>query len=503
MVKSMDKKRSILNVTVSVVTKLLVMVLNILVRRFLIQYCGNEVNGLNALYLNIIGFMSVAELGVGSAITFCMYKPIVENDMIKVSALYGLFRRLYLIIGSIILFLGLALAPWIHVFAKDYAQMNVNLSGTFILMLISVVLTYAFSSKTSLFNAHKNDYLTTAITQGGLLFQYLLQIVALRVFGTFEAYLICRIVACLVQWIATEIVTRKKYQVIVANKQRLDICTRAEVTKNIKAMFMHNIGYALVNTLDSVVIAAFVGVVVLGEYSNYATILASMTGLLKLIFSSLTSIVGHMFVKEERSVARKYCEAFYFLNYVIGITFFLGYYAVINNLINIFFGSELVVENVIVIVITLNGFVQFMRTSTLTFRSATGTFYYDRWKPLVEGIVNVVFSVIFVKSLGVVGVIVATIGTNLLICHVVEPYVLYKYAFHMSPRKYYVRNYFYIVIFGAVLLLLDRFMLKMENQWASLLVNGALSLGISVIVCAVMLLFNKEAWHLVKKCKEC
>ena len=73
----MDKKKSILNVAVSICGKIITMVMSIVVKRFLILYCGNEMNGLNALYLSIIGFMSVAELGVGSAITFSMYKPVV------------------------------------------------------------------------------------------------------------------------------------------------------------------------------------------------------------------------------------------------------------------------------------------------------------------------------------------------------------------------------------------------------------------------------------------
>ena len=86
------------------------MVLSILVRRALIRTCGNDVNGLNSLYASIIGFLVVAELGVGSAITFCMYRPIVEGDEQKVGALYYLFRRLYRIIGCFILVAGLALA---------------------------------------------------------------------------------------------------------------------------------------------------------------------------------------------------------------------------------------------------------------------------------------------------------------------------------------------------------------------------------------------------------
>ena len=143
---TIDKRKGLLNITVSVGFKLIIMVVSIIVKRFLIQSCGNEVNGLNSLYLSIIGFLSVAELGVGSAITYCMYKPIVEGEINKVSALYHLFNRVYYIVGGIILVSGLGLTPFLGIFAKDYNSIDVNMYSTFILMLISVVITYTYGA---------------------------------------------------------------------------------------------------------------------------------------------------------------------------------------------------------------------------------------------------------------------------------------------------------------------------------------------------------------------
>lgn len=488
----MDIKKGKLNVTVSVAFKIITMLMAIVVKKALIDVCGNEVNGLNALYIGIIGVLSVADLGVGSAITFCMYKPIVEGNHRTVSALYGLFQKLYLLIGAIIFFSGAALIPYLHLFAKDYVELDVNMYATFLLILISVVATYLFSAKTSLINAYKNNYITTAITQGGIVFQYVLQIAALYIMKSFEAYLICRIVAVLMQWIATEIITRKKYGAILRVKERLDTETKRNVRKNIKAMFMHKIGYVLVNTVDSVVISAFVGVVSLGEYSNYTMILSSMVGIITLVFSSLTSVIGHLCVEEDKETAKRYCEGFHLLNFMIGTVFFLGYYAVVDNLIAILFSSELVVSKYISFVITLNGFVQFMRRSILTFRDATGSFYGDRWKPLFEGVMNIILSVLLVNWIGITGVIIATIITNLVICHVVEPYVLYKTAFGISPRKFYLKNYGMIATF-LIALIAEQFLLQnLKNEFAEMMVNGSISVVCSIVLCGIILISNKN-----------
>ena len=489
----MDKQKSLLNVSVSVGFKILTMAMVVVVKRFLILNCGNDVNGLNALYLSIIGFLSVAELGVGSAITFCMYKPIVAGDKDTVSALYRLFRKIYLLIGGVILVCGLVITPFITVFAKDYAQLDVNFYLTFVLMLLSVVITYLYSCKTSLINAYKNNYITTAITSSGLMLQYVLQIVTLLTTHSFVWYLICRIVAALAQWVATEVTVRRNHTDILNNpNKKIEGPVKKELLKNIKAMFMHSVGYVLVNSVGNVVISAFIGVGVLGLYSNYTMILTSLTEVLKLVFTSLTSVIGHLYVESNRQTTKRYCENFHLLNFVLGCVFFLGYYAVADNLIALLFSEELIIDKTIVLVLTINGFVQFMRQSTLVFRQATGTFYHDRWKPLFEGIANVVLAIVLVQWIGVAGVLVATITTNLVICHIVEPFVLYKNAFDMSPKQYYLKNYGLIVLFCVALGLLRSIMQSYDSQWKTFLVNGFVSVGISVIVCGIILLLHRD-----------
>ena len=495
----MDKKKGLLNVSVSVGFKIITMVMAIVVKRMLILSCGNEVNGLNALYISIIGFLSVAELGIGTAITFCMYKPIVDGDTGKVAALYHLFRKVYTTVGVVVLLGGLLLTPFIHYFAKDYAQIQENLYLTFFLVLVSTVLTYFFGADTALINAYKNNYITTSISSGGIVVQNVLQIVVLGYTGSFVRYLLCKIIAVFLQWCVTGIITHRKHGAVLKCRQQVDADTKKELLKNIKAMFTHKIGGLLVHTCDSVIISVFVGVVALGEYSNYTAIMSSMTGIIGLLFSSLTSVWGHLYAKEGKAVSRWYFELFHYINFAVGMIFYLGYYAVIDNLVAILYPEDLVVSGRLSAVITVNGFVQFLRQTPLTFRDVTGTFYYDRWKPLFEGIMNIVLSILFVNFMGVPGVLTATIMTNLVICHIVEPYVLYKYAFDTSVKRFYLRNYGMIFLFVVVLVLFSGIMWDSDRQGVQLLVNGALSVCVSAAVCVLALIWQPEVRRNLKK----
>ena len=485
----MDRKKGILNVSASIASRVLLLAAALLVRRLLIRYVGNDVNGLNSLYTSIIGMLAVAELGVGSAISYSMYKPIVEGNKDKIAALYRLYQRAYRIIGGIILTAGLAVMPFLPGVISDYSELTVNVYLTFGLLLVSVVLSYLYGAKTSLIEAYKDNYITTGILTACRLIQYGLQAVVLIAFRSFSLFLVCQIAGTLLAWGMTEIVARKKHGDILALRIRADQDTRREIGKNVRAMMMHHIGGVMVNTVDSVIISAFVGVAMLGKYSNYALIASVMAGTISLFFTPLVSVIGHLCAEGDREKIKRHFECFYFLNYVLGVVFFLGYYALIDQMVRLCFGAGLEVSRTVSFIITLDGFIKFMRKSTLLFRDASGTFYYDRWKPIVEGIVNLGLSLLFVQTFPeeyrVAGVIAATIITSLLICHIVDPYVVYKHVFDQSVKEYWLRNYAYMGLFVIALLMLAY--LEADR----LIVNGMIALGIVTAILGIVTVVDR------------
>ena len=458
----MDKKRSLLNVGISILSRILLLAAALFVRRLLIRCIGNEVNGLNSLYTSIIGMLSVAELGVGSAIVYSMYRPIIDGDRRKVAALFGLYRKIYGVIGAVIFTAGLFVTPLLPGLIGDFDSLNVNVYVTFLLTLVSVTLSYLYSAKTSLIEAHKNNYITTGILTAGRLLRYGLQVIAILVWRSYTAFLVCQIIETLVIWIMTEAAVRRLHGPVLTMRESVDPDTREEISRNVRAMFMHKIGTILVNSIDSLIISGFIGVVILGKYSNYHLLAGVISGTIALFFSPLTSVVGHLCAKGDPEEAEKYFHRFYCLNFILGLAFFTGYYAVIDDVVLLCFGGGQEIPRIIVFVITLNQFTQYMRRTPLLFRDASGTFYHDRWKPLAEGLANLVLSLAFVlffpEDYRVAGVITATIVTTLLICDIVEPYVVFRHVFGKFPGLFYVRSYAYTGIFTAALLVMTGIM---------------------------------------------
>lgn len=491
----MDKKRSFLNIFFSILFKIIIMFLVLYNRKFIIKYLGNELNGLTSLYTSVVGVLCVVELGIGSAISFSMYKPIIDGDTNKVNALYNLYKKLYAIVGLIILALGLILTPFLPIIAKDYTVDKAELYVGFILYLFSVVLVYFYSAKISLINAHKNNYVTAIITSGSQVLLYIIQIISLIIWQNFIIFIAVRIFTTLLSWMILTIYTRKYYKEILIGNNKLDEEERKNINKNVQAMFFHKIGAELVNTSDNIIISIFLGVTVLGYYSNYSTLCVSMMSLLTLVFSSLTSIIGHFYASKKSTEIVKYYNFFHTLNFVIGLVFFMCFYGTINIFINVFYDAtgSLLLERNIVIVITINYFIQYFRKATLTFRDATGTFYDDRYVPIVEGIINIILSIAFVYLFDLAGIIIATIITNLLICYVFEPLILYKKAFNLSSKKFFIKNYAYTVIFVIAILLYDCIdLVPNQNTIASFILNGLYAASISFVIICFIFVIDKN-----------
>lgn len=466
------------------------------VRRLLIRYIGNDVNGLNSLYANIIGILAVAELGIGSAIVYSMYRPIIEGDDRQLAALYCLYKKIYRIIGAIILGGGLLVMPFLPLLISDYGSVHVNVYGSFFLTLISVVVSYFYSARISLIEAHKNNYIATGIMTVSGLIKYGFQIAAILVCKSYTAFLVCQIVETIAVWFLTGTVVRMRYGNIIDMQEDVEEPVMQEIIRNVKAMIMHKIGTILVNSVDSMIISAFIGVIALGKYTNYSLVAGAVAGIIGLFFTPLTSVIGHMYVSGSPDQAENYFHHFFYLNYLLGLVFFLGYYAVADNVITLCFGTGLKLPRGIVFVISLNQYTMFMRKSSLLFRDASGSFYHDRWKPVLEGIVNLILSLLFVRTFPenyrIVGVIAATIITTLVICDIVEPYVVYHHVFQKSPRRFYLRLYFCIGLFVAGLFIMEAIRWSCGNDFIEFLINGLMSVIVSLIVLGLSFLSDKS-----------
>ena len=222
----------------------------------------------------------------------------------------------------------------------------------------------------------------------------------------------------------------------------LPTSTRKEITRNISAMMAHKLGTVVVNGTDNLLIAYFVGAIPVGLYSNYLMITAGLNSAYGMVFGSITASVGNLNASESKEYTMTvFKRVNFFVQWLAGFSA-IAIFILSNHFISsIWLKEEYALGLSIVLVIALDFYVTTMRRGVLTFREAMGLYWYDRYKPIAESIINLVASILLAKNFGILGILLGTFISTMTTCFWIEPCVLYKYGFVSSVRPYF-KDYF-------------------------------------------------------------
>ena len=496
----MDLKTNKLNVLFSIVFKIAIIILNFLLRKFFIQILGIELQGLVNVYTSILGFLGVVDLGIGIAIVYAMYKPIVEKDYCLLKSLYNFYKKIYYIIALIIICLSLIVLPFLKYICKDIST-DYNIYIGYILAVMGTVFTYLYASDVSIIQANQRTYITTLIISIVTILQNIVEVVILFVSKNFYAYLICKIFFSFITFGLLRLYVRKKFSYIIdADEKPLEKEYKKTIFKNIRALALHKIGSIIVFNMDTIIISTMLGVALVGYYSNYTTIIVALVGVMSLFFTPLTAGIGSMIVENNKEKLMKSYNFLFFFNYFLGFTSFFLYFSFINFFIaKIWLGIDYILNTRLIIIIVINYFVDFLRKSNSVFKDAAGLFYPDRYKCIVESIMNLILSIVLCLFIGIEGVLIATIITNLCISLIVEPFVVNKYLLKSDFKSFIFKQYALIAIFVASVILYS-FLFDIQNVSVSnTIICVVAAIVISLGVCFTASLLFKDFYYVTKK----
>lgn len=432
-------KNSIRNIIFSLITNVSNIILKALVQILFLKVFAVEYLGLNSLFSNIISVLSIAESGIGLAIVFAMYKPFAEHDDEKIKQLLNFYKKVYAIIASIILILGLILTFVLKFLVKDYESLDVNFYIVYFLFLINTLISYISAHRKSLFYVNqRNDIEQKILFVCNIVFATL-QLIAILVFKNFYMYVFTNIINTLLSSLLVFITTNILYKHLIGKpKQNLDKCTAHQIKKNVLALFSHRIGGAVLTGTDSIIISAFIGIGVLGKYSNYLLIVTSLGLILSLFTKSTQGSIGNAIATKSKDEVFDIYKKINFL-YIWLVSFCtIGFITLSSPFVSTVYENNLVLNNLIVIVIGIQFYLQYIRNALVSFKDCCGLFWENRKMPIIEAIINLIVSIVMVHFWGLLGVLAGTIISNLLMPFWVEPKVLYKCYFNKSVKSHYL-----------------------------------------------------------------
>ena len=487
----MRSEHSIKNAKFNLIFSVITIVLGFISRTFFIVYLGGIILGFNTLIAGVIGVLNIADLGIGVAINYELYKPLAEKNYKKISEVMMIFRRLYTYIAGIIFILGLCLIPFLNKLTKGEVPYHKAVIY-FLILLITTSGTYLVSYKQTLANADQKAYLSQNVLGMSNIAKFTIQIL---VMWLFKNYLIWLLVG-LVFNIGGNIYASRRVQRLYgdnikfkANGKVLDIMKKHKnLTKNIKNIFFHKFATIVIYQTDPIVIAAFSSLKEIGVYANYSLVITSLNTLLVGVFNGFTASVGNLIASESTEKIHKVFKEMRFMTNSIGIILSFSLFMVIDKFILLWVGEGYLFNSTIVLVLILNFYVQVMRNTMDVFKDSYGI-YWDIFAPIAESIINLILSIALSYKFGIVGVFIGTLISNLLIVIIWKPFVVYRYGFKMNVLKYYSWFIGNILLFGSISFLLYKGINKLDsmiflnNNILNFLFTGIMSVvSISVIL---------------------
>ena len=489
---------SVRNIIFSLGVQLGVIILNFISRTVFIKILGSEYLGINGLFTNVLTILSLAELGIGNAIVYSMYKPLANKDEHKISALMNFYKKVYQKIGIIVLVLGVAIIPFLKYIVNTEQEID-HLYIYYLLFLANTVSSYFFIYKSSIINADQKIYIQKLYNFIKVVVQFILQVIVLLLTHNFLLYLVIQIVCTIGNNIALSIKADKLYPYI-NNKVELNPTEKKEIYGNVNAMFIYKVTGTILNNTDNILISIFVGTVWVAYYSNYYMIISAMLTVGSLVFSSITASVGNLNAGNDRIKQQKVFNQLNFISFIIFGICAIGLANLFTDFIRLWIGSEYVLDSLTMISIVINFYIQGTLNPTWTFRDTTGLFKDTKWISVILAVLNLVLSIVLGKFIGIAGILMATFISRLLTTYWFQPYMLYKKIFKTSSRNYFIRQVKYIttVIVTAIVV---HFVLSFIPQISigMFIVKGCISVAISVVIFILVIRNDEEAKEITEK----
>lgn len=455
--------------------RLLNIILPFISRTAILYILGEQYLGLSSLFTSILSFLSLADLGIGGAMVYSMYKPIAENNTKIIQALLNLYLKFYRIIGTVILALGLCLIPFLKVLVHEELPGDVNIYALYVLYLINTCLSYwLFAYKSALLQAYQRNDVESKISMVITPLSYIFMLGALFFTHNYYAYVI---------WLPIFTILTNVVRMLYVNKHFPELKPqghisqelRASIAKKVTALLGTKLNTVVLNAADNIVMAAYFGLTTIGIYGNYYYIMSSIIGFLGICYSAMTAGLGNSIALE--SVEKNYND---FMKFSFINSWLVGWCTIClvclyQPFMYLWAGKDLMFPFYIVLEFGLYFYVYQIRKIPVTYKDAAGIWWEDRFRPYVSMIVNLVLNIVLAQIIGVSGIILSTV-ISLLISIPWENYTVFKYIFHRSSREYYRKMAYYaltILLAGIVTFVLCRLL---GNGFPALLIRACICL---------------------------
>lgn len=402
-------QNAIRNLKVAWVCQLIMILFKFVTRRLFTQAIPNEYLGLDNLFTNIIGLLNLAELGLGTAIGYALYKPLAARDELRVASVMHYMSTVFKKIAGVILFIGILVSPLLHIFSPEIVRLKYAYLAYFC-YLISTVSGYLFGYKSVLCSADQQNYIYTKNHYAFALSMNLVQALVLYYTSSYIIYVGVQLIFTVLEGIGLSWVMDRNYPVLRMDvTNQIEAAVKNKIWTDVKSISIGKVGMQIIASTDTIVITRILNLSVSAIYGNYVLIFAAVSTIVEQVLYAMNGSVGNLVATEPKD---KQMEVFWQLQF-LQISMYSCAAVCIYNLIQPFIaywlGAQYWLDNRVLIALIVSFYFKGSRTVVNTFRNAYGLFSIEARKALVEALINVITSIALAKTIGILGVVLGTI----------------------------------------------------------------------------------------------
>lgn len=430
------------------IQQIVTIVFSFISRTILIKTLGAEYLGISGLFTNILTIFALAELGIGAAITFYLYKPIADSDKERIKTLMHFYKVCYRCIGIAILIIGLCLIPFLNKIINFNTKTDINIYVVFICYLLNSVTSYLFFAyKNTIITTNQQGYLINSVGSIIAILSCMMESCILIVYHDFVLSIIVKVgIGILKNLVIAKMADHLFPYIKEKDYKKLEKKEIKKIFKDVYSIFIFRSAATLFTSTDNILISILIGTVYVGYNSNYTMIITAITSISAIVFNSFRASVGNVIATEN---IEKQVSIFYkldFINYWIISFSTVSLNQLLNPFITIWIGSEYTFDQLTVNIIVFNFFIVNLLNVIFLFRETIGIFQYGKYRQLIGGVVNIILDIMLGNLFGIIGIFGATLISNIFITVLPFPKILFKYGFGVSTKVQYIRMLKYIIV---------------------------------------------------------
>lgn len=444
--------RSVMNIKVGMVFYVLSLFLAFFSRKIFLNCLGAEFIGLTGMLMNIMSFLSVAELGIGTSITYFLYKPLQEDNHQKINEVMSMLAYLYRCIGLIILSGGALISIFFPWWFRELTTGLPLAYFAFYSFLASSVAGYVFNYKQLLVSANQKQYLVNAWFQTIAIVQSIVQILLAYYYRNLWLWVVVGLVFTIVGIIAFNIRIRKLYPWLRISMQegRQNLHQYPEVLRKTRQIFVQKIKNFILYRSDEILVGIFVSVVQVAYFGNYTIITSKLNFLVNILSDGMNAGVGNLVAEgNDQNTMKVFWELTAIRFLICGIVIF-GLLLFIQPFVTCWFGPQYRLSDTIVYLLVFNIFIFLSRGVVENYISAHGLFS-DVWAAWTELALNLAITLCLAPFYGIVGILLGKILSVFFIAMFWKPYFLFTKGLKKSVAVYWRGMMPYYLIFAVFL----------------------------------------------------